>query len=240
MIIKKRRLESALLLFAVFIVSSTITLGQSTVFYAPSSDVIGFQRTYVEGDFITHIAAYKDGGYRLYGVRAVHGVRKRMEAGVNVYFATSAYSPEAIIVQPNFKWQFYNDESKGLAASAGVMVSTPVTHRSAGRTSGFLYAVGSKNVAGDYAPRFTVGAYHLAIRADKGTSKQGAILGYEQPLNRRLTLIADWTSGKNHLGYLAVGGVMMLSRRSAVFLGYGVGNHGRGNNAAIVGYGYRF
>jgi hypothetical protein len=100
--------------------------------------------------------------------------------------------------------------------------------------------VGSKKIAGDYGARFTAGTYHLAIRADKGTSKQGAIIGYEQPINRRLSFMADWTSGKNPLGFLTAGGFMMLSPRSAVFLGYSVGNQGCGNNAGIVGYGYRF
>jgi len=240
MISKKLRLQNALLIFAVLFVSSTIARGQTTVFYAPSTDVVGVQRTYLEADFITHLAAYKHGGYRIYGGRAIYGVRKGMEAGMNVYFATSANSSEPVVVQPNFKWQFYNDEGKGLAASAGVLLSIPVTHRGAGRTSAFLYAVGSKKVAGDYGPRFTAGAYHLAIRADKGTTKQGAIIGYEQPINRRLTFIADWTSGNNYLGYVTAGGVMVLSPRSAVFIGYSVGNQGRGNNAAILGYGYRF
>lgn len=240
MISKKLRLGNPLLILAVLFVSSTITKGQSTVFYAPSTDVIGVQRTYLEADFITHLAAYKNGGYRVYGGRAVYGIRKNMEAGLNVYFATSSYSPEPVVVQPNFKWQFFNDEGKGLAASAGVLVSLPITHRSAGRTSGFLYAVGSKQVRGNYGPRFTVGAYHLAVRADKGTTKQGAIIGYEQPLNRRLIVMADWTSGKNHLGYLTAGDVVLLSPRSAVFLGYSVGNQGRGNNAGVLGYGYRF
>jgi len=240
MIIKRRGLKRTLLLFAVFFAAGNIAQGQTTVFYAPSTDVVGVQSTYLETDFITHLAAYKDGGYRMYGGRAIHGVRKGMEAGVNVYFATSAYSPGPVVVQPNFKWQVYYDESKGLAASTGVLVSTPVTHRRGGRTSVFLYAVGSKKVAGGYGPRFTVGTYYLAIRADKGTSKQGAILGYEQPINRRLAFMADWTSGKNHLGYLTAGGFMMLSPRSAVFLGYSIGNQGRGNNAAILGYGYRF
>jgi hypothetical protein len=229
-----------LLIFAIFILAGANALGQTTVFYAPSTDVIGVHRTYLEADLITHLAAYKDGGYRIYGGRAIHGVRKGIEAGVNIYFASSANSPEPVVVQPNFKWQFYNDEGKGLAASAGVLVSMPVTHRSAGHTSAILYVVGSKKIAGDYGPRFTAGAYHLAAGVDKGTTKQGAIIGYEQPVNRRLTFIADWTSGKNHLGYLAAGGVMMLSPSSAVFLGYSVGNHGRGNNAAILGYGYRF
>ena len=240
MTIKRLGLKSTLLLFAVFIVAGNIAQGQTTIFYAPSTDVIGVQRTYLEADFITHLAAYKNGGYRIYGGRATYGVRKNMEAGLNVYFATSAYSPEPVVVQPNFKWQFFNDEVKGLAASAGVLVSMPITHRSAGRTSGFLYAVGSKQVRGNYGPRFTVGAYHLAVRADRGTTKQGAIIGYEQPLNRRLIFMADWTSGRNHLGYLAAGGVITLSPRSAVFLGYSVGNQGCGNNAAVLGYGYRF
>jgi hypothetical protein len=240
MIIKRLGLKSALLLFAVFIFAGDIIQGQTTVFYAPSTDIVGVHRTYLEADFITHLAAYKDGGYRMYGGRFIRGVRKGMEAGVNVYFATSAYSPEPVVVQPNFKWQFYNDESKGLAASAGVLVSVPVTHRSAGRTSAFIYAVGSKKINGKFGPRLTAGGYHLAVRADKGTTKQGVIIGYEQPISRRLTFMADWTSGRNHLGYLAAGGVIMLSPRSAVFAGYSVGNHGRGNNALILGYGYRF
>ena len=240
MITNRIALRRLLLLCTLLILSNQAVQSQSSVFYAPSTDVVGVQRTYLEADFITHLAAYKNGGYQIYGVRAVHGVRKRMEAGVNVYFGTSSYSPEPVIVQPNFKWQFYNDEGKGLAASAGVLVSLPITHRSAGRTSGFLYAVGSKQVRGNYGPRFTVGAYHLAVRADKGTTKQGAIIGYEQPLNRRVIFMADWTSGRNHLGYLTAGGVVLLSPRSAVFLGYSVGNQGRGNNAGVLGYGYRF
>ena len=240
MIIKRLSLKSTILLFAVFFVASNITQGQTTVFYAPSTDVVGVQRTYLEADFITHLAAYRDGGYRMYGGRAIHGVRRGMEAGVNVYFATSAYSPEPVVVQPNFKWQFYYDESKGLAVAAGVLVSMPVSHRSKGRSSGFLYLVGSKKVAGGYGPRFTAGTYYLVVSADKGTTKQGAIIGYEQPINRRLTFVADWTSGRNQLGYLTAGGVMMLSPRSAVFAGYSVGNNGRGNNSLTLGYGYRF
>ncbi len=240
MTINRLGLGSALLLFAFLIVSSTTTLGQSTVFNTPSTDVVRGQRTYLEADFITHLAGYKDGGYRLYGGRAVYGVRKRMEAGVNVYFATSADSPEPVVVEPNFKWQFYNDEGEGLAAAAGALVSIPVTHRIAGSTSGFLYAVVSKKFYGDFGPRFTGGAYLLAVRADKGTTKQGALIGYEQPISSRLTFVADWTSGNNNLGYLAAGVGLTLSPKSALYFGYNVGNHGRGNNALGIYYGYSF
>ena len=124
MISKKLRLENALLIFAVLFVSSTIARSQTTVFYAPSTDVIGVQRTYLEADFITHLAAYKNGGYRIYGGRAIYGVRKGMEAGMNVYFTTSANSPEPVAVQPNFTrrggFKARNHaENRGLAASGG-------------------------------------------------------------------------------------------------------------------------
>ena len=78
-------LPGAMLLFVILAVSTEITKGQSTVFNTPSTDVVPTQRTYVEADFITHLTSYEQGGYQLYGIRAVHGLRKKMEIGVNVY-----------------------------------------------------------------------------------------------------------------------------------------------------------
>jgi len=233
-------LPGAMLLFVILAVSPEITKGQSTVFNTPSTDVVPTQRTYVEADFITHLTSYEQGGYQLYGIRAVHGLRKKMEIGVNVYYTRSSYSPEPIVVEPNFKLQFYNDEDKGLSAAAGALVSMPASHRSAGNTSGFLYAVGSKKFKGDFGPRITTGVYVLAVRAAQGTSKCGTLIGYEQPLNNRLSFITDWTSGKNDLGYLAAGVGITLSPKSSLYVGYNVGNQGRGNNALGIYYGVTF
>jgi hypothetical protein len=144
------------------------------------------------------------------------------------------------VVEPNFKWQFYNDEDKGLSAAAGALVSFPASHRSAGSTSGFLYVVGSKKFKGDFGPRLSAGAYVLAVHASQGTSKYGTILGYEQPLNTRLSFVTDWTSGKNDMGYLTAGVGITLSPKSSLYLGYNVGNQGRGNNALGIYYGYTF
>jgi len=229
-----------MLLLVLLIVSTEVTKGQSTIFNTPSTDVVPTQRTYIEADFITHLTSYEQGGYQLYGTRAVYGWRKRMEIGVNVYYTRSSDSPEPIVVEPNFKWQFYNDEGKGLSAAAGVVVSLPASHRSAGNTSGFLYAVGSKKFKGEFGPRISTGAYVLAVHATPGTSKSGMLIGYEQPLNSRLSFITDWTSGKNDLGYLAAGVGLTLSPKSSLYLGYNVGNQGRGNNALGIYYGFTF
>lgn len=230
----------ALLLFVVFLISAEITQGQSTIFNAPSTDVIPAQRIYVEADFIAHLASYEHGGYQLYGSRIVYGLPKRTEIGINVYYTRSSDSPEPIVVEPNFKWQFYNDEAKGLSAAAGALVSIPASHRSAGSTSGFLYAVGSKKFKGDFGPRISGGAYLLAVRADQETSKYGTIVGYEQPLNDRVSFVTDWTSGKNDLGYLAAGVGITLSPKSSLYVGYNVGNQGRGNNALGIYYSFTF
>ena len=233
-------LRRATLLFVLVIFSTAIAQGQSTIFNAPSTDVVPTQRTFIEADFITHFTSYEQGGYQLYGIRANYGLRKKMEIGLNVYYTRSSDSPEPIVVEPNFKWQFYNDEGKGLSAAAGALVSIPASHRSAGSTSGFLYAVGSKKFQGDFGPRISTGVYLLAAHADQETSKYGTLIGYEQPVNDRLSFVTDWTSGKNDLGYLAAGVGITLSPKSSLYIGYNVGNQGRGNNALGVYYGFTF
>ena len=240
MLTTRLALPTATLLFVILIGLTEVTHGQSAIFNAPSTDVVATQRTYLEADFVTHLTSYEEGGYHLYGVRAVYGLRKKMEIGVNVFYARSSDSPEPIVVEPNLKWQFYSDEGKGLSAAAGALVSIPTSHRGAGNTRGFLYAVSSKKFKKDFGPRITTGAYVLAVHADQGTSKYGALIGYEQPLNDRLSLVSDWISGKNELGYLAAGVGITLSPKSSLYLGYNVGNQGRGNNALGIYYGFTF
>jgi hypothetical protein len=106
--------------------------------------------------------------------------------------------------------------------------------------SAFLYAVGSKKLKGELGPRLSAGSYMLAVRTTQKTSKYGALMGYEQPLTDRLSFITDWTSGKNDLGYLAAGFGITLSPKSTLYVGYNVGNEGRGNNPLGIYYGFTF
>ncbi|MEA2206894.1 MAG: hypothetical protein QOE77_3670 [Blastocatellia bacterium] len=227
-------------LCGIFFIANGSTLGQSTVFNIPSTDVTPAERTYVEADFLTHLDSYERGGYQLYGGRLVYGLRRHTEIGINVYYTWSGGSPEPIVIEPNMKWQFYNDEGKGLSAAAGVVVSVPISHRSTSIASGFMYAVGSKKFGGTFGPRISTGMYVLAPRAEAKAGKYGTLIGYEQPLNQRVTFIADWNSGKNDLGYLAAGIGISLTPKSALYLGYNVGNEGRSNNALGIYYGVAF
>jgi hypothetical protein len=219
---------------------SHTAVAQSTLFNIPSTDVVSKKKVYLEFDFLSHFAKHANGGFQIYAPRVVYCVAKNVEVGVNVS-ALDAFAPDQpVYISPNAKWQFYNNESKGIAISAGGLLYTPIAHRAGADTYGFIYSVVSKKVKADYGPRLTGGGYVLpGLRGDLGT-KRGAIVGYEQPLAKRVTFVTDWFSGKNAFGYVTPGVSITLPKNSLVNIGYSIGNFGRGNNALFVYYGITF
>ena len=212
---------------------------QSTVFNIPATDVQSPGKVYLEADFIMHYGSLREGGYQTYGPRVVVGLPGNAEVGVNVFY-TRADPAEPIELQPNFKWQFYANEKRGLAFATGILISTPITRRSLASTNAQVYVVGSKNFAGSHGPRVTFGGYRLIGSFDEGIDKTGVLLGYEQPITKRFSFVTDWSSGNNDYGYLVVGTGITLSPKSLLYAGYNFGNQGRGNNSLGVFYGYTF
>ena len=212
---------------------------QSTVFNIPSSGVLSRGEGYFEADFTAHLSSYESGGYQQYGPRIVYGLGKRTEIGLNAFYTHSA-SAEPIELQPNFKWKFFEDKESGLGAATGVLFFIPLTERSSNKSRAEVYAVISKDLKGNEGPRFTAGAYGLIGSVEEGTTKQGVILGYEQPLGKKLSLQVDWSSGNNDFGYMSAGAGINLTARSVLYIGYSVGNQGRGNNYLGVFYGLSF
>lgn len=234
--IKKLALVWAFLFIAF---SAPPGVAQSTIFDKPSTDVESPGKVYLELDFITHFASYADGGYQSFGPRVVVGLPGNTEIGINGFY-TRAKPGEPIVIEPNFKWQFYSDETRGLAAAAGVLVSIPVTRRKEGTTTAMFYAVGSKTFQGRYGPRFTAGGYTLAGWLEEGTTKHGVLLGLEQPITPKISFLADWASGNNDYGYVVAGTGITLSTKDSVYAGYNFGNYGRGNNSLGIYYGRSF
>jgi hypothetical protein len=212
---------------------------QSTVFNISSTDVLPKHRLYVEADFLTHPTSYENGGYQIFGTRFVYGLSKRTEVGLNLFY-TKTSPGEAAEIQPNFKVQLYSNESNGIAVAVGAIAFIPITHRAATTTRGMVYTVASKNIRGTWGPRLTAGGYVLVGSFEGGTSKRGMLLGYEQPLTKKLSFVTDWSSGNNDYGYVVAGAGITLSPKSVVYLGYNVGNQGRGNNSLGVYYGFTF
>jgi hypothetical protein len=227
------------LLITCLLLSLSNGAAQSTVFNIPATDVQSPGKVYLEANFIMHYGGIRDGGYRTYGPRIVVGLPGNTEVGVNAYY-TRALPAEPIEIQPNFKWQFYANEERGLAFAAGVLVSLPLTRRSLGTKSAQIYVVGSKSFDGKYAPRVTFGGYRLAGSFDDETDKTGVMLGYEQPITKKLAFVTDWSSGNNDYGYVTAGAGITFSPRSLLYAGYSFGNQGRGNNSLGIFYGHTF
>jgi hypothetical protein len=213
---------------------------QSTLFNIPSTDVVAPKKTYLEFDFVSHLEPHDEGGFQAYVPRAVFGAGKKVEVGVNVAFLDAEAPDQAVELQPNVKYQFYSNEDNGVSAAAGGILYTPIKNRAGVDTFGLLYTVVSKKVKGAYGPRVTGGGYGLVGRANGNGSEGGAILGYEQPVHKRVNFVADWLSGKNRFGYVTPGFSVALPRSSALYAGYSIGNQGRKNNALFVYYGYTF
>ncbi|MGH9902548.1 MAG: hypothetical protein ACRD68_12140, partial [Pyrinomonadaceae bacterium] len=224
-----------------FMVPGTHQAGaQSTLFNIPSTDVVAVKKTYLEFDFISHLESHGGGGFQTYVPRAVFGVGKNVEVGVNVSFTDALAPDQPVEVQPNVKWQFFANEEKGLAAAVGGIIYTPITHRAGVDTFGLLYTTFSKKVKADYGPRFTAGGYGLVGRANGQGSEGGAIVGYEQPLHKKVSFVADWLSGRNRFGYVTPGLAITTSSNSLLYAGYSIGNQGRKNNALFIYYGIAF
>ncbi|HKP47601.1 MAG TPA: hypothetical protein VJT50_13455 [Pyrinomonadaceae bacterium] len=234
------RLRTALFIAFICLCAPLTGRGQSTLMNVPSTDVVSTKQVYVEMDFITNYAWERgDNAFQNYLPRTVIGVGKNIEAGVNVSFTHVPGGGEPVEIQPNAKWQFYNNEGKGIAGAAGCIGYIPVTHRTGTRSIVQCYAVGSKQFPGTYGPRFTGGGYALINARDEKT-KAGAIVAYEQPVVPKVDFIVDWFSGDNRFGYVSPGLSFTMPHEGSLSLGYLMANHGRGKNALFAYYGVTF
>lgn len=219
-------------------------LAQSTIFNIPSTDVVAKDKVYFEFDFLSHLASHQNGGFESYVPRVVFGVAKGLEAGVNVA-VTDVGGPKLVEIQPNIKWQFYNSEKEGVTATVGGIAYLPAKERAAfgNNDFGFIYGNVSKKVKPLNGARLTGGAYGLVGRKTGFGTRGGAMAGYEQPLTKKVSFVADWFSGKNRFGLLTPGFSFAVSKNSIFNVGYSINNWQNGggrNNALFIYYGITF
>jgi hypothetical protein len=175
--------------------------------------------------------------------RLVVGGPNNTEFGVNfpTFHTTQAQTPNCTSVtcayiEPNFKWKFYKNDDEGLSFVTGAILHTPMNGKNivAGlqqnETWGLFYGNFTKKFkTGDYGPRISGGPYAVADKnpvafTGYGSHRGGAILGYEQPLSKKVMFVADWYSGKNYYGYFTPGLMFMLPGNGQLNAGYSIGN----------------
>ena len=212
---------------------------QSSVFTVPTGEVLSEGESYLEFDFDTHPTNSASGGFQSYGIFFVHGARKNVEVGINAYFLKDGAESEAVELQSNIKWRFYQNEDAGLSAAVGAILYAPAG-RGGGDTVGSIYASATKKVSPLGDAKLTGGGYGLVGQNSDGGRRAGALLGYEQPLTRKLSFMADWVTGRNRFGYAAAGFGLTLPKDSWLSSAFYFGNEGRGNNFLGVYYGRTF
>lgn len=116
----------------------------------------------------------------------------------------------------------------------------PLNDAAGNKTSAQFYANASKTFKSAKDMRLTGGIYTVAIGGDDFGTKTGVLVGIEQPVTERFTLLADWTSGKNRLGYSNVGFGYGIKKSQNLSVAYTFGNSGRANNFLSVFYGFNF
>lgn len=236
---KQRALAFTLMIIGTLtLLQCTTVFAQSTIFNIPTTDAVAPKKVYFEFDFVSHLEGHDNGGFQTYVPRVVVGLGRGLEIGLNVSTTHSA-APTTVYAQPNIKWRFYGNDDNGVAASVGTILYMPLRNHNANDTFGFFYGNLSKKFKGAYGPRLTVGGYGL-VGMDAEVKKGGEILGYEQPLSGKVSLVADWFSGKNGFGYVTPGFSFVMLKSQLINIGYSIGNSGRKNNAVFLYYGMTF
>lgn len=209
---------------------------QSTIFNIPTTDTVAEGKAYIEFDFLSQAPGNEASRIYLYNPRLVVGAPGNFEFGVNLpIYSTKTAGDSATngYIQPNAKWKFYNSDDDGVAMAAGGLLNTPLNNRGAQDSWGLLYGLISKKVkTGEYGPRFHAGPYAVVSanqNPDDGQvsflgPRAGLILGYEQPVHSKASIVADWFSGKNGLGYLTSGISITLPGSGLLNAGYSIGN----------------
>lgn len=211
-------------------------IAQSTIFNIPTTDTVASGKAYAEFDLLPQTPRAGTSRIYLYNPRLVVGTPHNLEIGVNfpIYNTkTSADSTTNGYVQPNAKWKFYENMEAGVAASVGGLLNAPLNNRNAQDSWGLVYGLISKKIrAGNYDPRFHAGPYGI-VSANQDVNdgpvsflgpRAGVILGYEQPVQTRISIVADWYSGKNAFGYFTPGISITFPGNGLLNAGYSIGN----------------
>ncbi len=235
---KHFRVLSGLFVALLLVVTAQTAMAQSTIFNIPTTDTVDKGKAYFEFDFLPQAPAFDTGSrIYIYNPRLVVGAPGNVEFGVN--FPTYRVAGESSgYIQPNMKWKYYKNDDAGVALAGGVVLNTPLNNRSVtDNTWAYFYTEVSKKVkSGNYGPRFTAGPYGVASQNGKDFiftgPKAGAILGYEQPIHPKASIVADWFSGKNGLGFFTPGISITLPRNGLLNAGYSFGNDSFENSNA--------
>jgi len=215
------------------------TNAQQTIFNVPTADVLDRGKVYGELD-VSFKTNCQEAACRFssFVPRVVVGVGGNVEVGLNV---TGNIQPgaDATTLVPTVKWRFYQNEKNSVSLFGGNHFYIPVRNRSYDFGSYSYVAVAktfkkTRLTAGGYATSKNVFAPHAA--------RAGGQFGFEQTVNSKFTVAADWITGQHSAGYFTPGVFYKPHPRVTTYLSYSIGNQNaaKGNHFFLLEIGYNF
>ena len=73
-------------------------------------------------------------------------------------------------------------------------------------------------------------------------NRAGGQFTFEQPLNKKVTVAADWFTGRHSAGYFTPGIIFKVGSKITGYVSYTIGNQNasRGNHFFLLEFGYSF
>lgn len=209
---------------------------QQTVFNVPTTDVLAPGKVYFELDIS---AKPNDPKFSSFVPRVVVGVGGRVEVGLNV---TGNIQPGADVTTlvPTVKWKVYDGKENGWAIAVGNNLFIPVRNKSYDLGT-YSYTMVQKTFR--TKTRIGFGGYLFSknvVAVD--ANRAGGQFTFEQPVNTKLTLAADWLTGRHGAGYFTPGAIFKITPHVTGYTGYSIGNQNptRGNHFFLFEVGYNF
>lgn len=213
--------------------------GQQTIFNVPTADVLDKGKVYGELDisFKTNCQAAVC-KFSSFVPRVVVGTGANVEVGLNVIGNIQPGADTTTLV-PSIKWRFYQNEKKDWSLYGGNHFYIPVRNRSFNFGTHTYLAVAktinkTRLTAGGWVSSKNV----FAPNAVRG----GGLFGFEQTVNKYLSINADWYTGRHAAGYFTPGIAVKPHPKVTIYAGYSIGNAdaARGNHFFLVELGYNF
>jgi hypothetical protein len=205
---------------------------QQTIFNVPSADVTPKGRLFVQ-----HESQFKPVGKDTFLSNTEYGavgIGHNTELDVTVY-NVNAPASRAVAVGAGFKSAIpftLPGVSPERELKWTVGTQFPVAVQGRGGVGNWTYSHVSTRLP-RLNTRLTAGV-SVGTRQIFGRNAVAFIGGVEQPVGKKVTVVADWFSGTHSLGLLIVGGSVALPHDTTLYMGYQLPNTERSGRQGIV------
>jgi hypothetical protein len=223
-----------LLVLLLFAFPAGSACAQETVFDVPSADILDSGKAYGELDGtvrpVDPLATFTP--------RVVVGIGHGIEVGIN-FDGLSAPDLGELEISPTLKWQLWKDKTSGWSFYVGDDIFFPV-HERTYDAGNYVYASFAK--VWKHGTRVGIGGYDFTRNVVANANRAGGQFTFEQQINNRFTLAAEWYTGKQAAGYVNPGAIIKLNSKLTLYAAYQIGNAGvmTGNHQFLWEFGYNF